>query len=203
MNITCQHCQTKLAVPDHKLPQNRDATLKCPKCGGRIQIYQEKKSFTPKPPVDRSADPLYFQDTQSAMICVESAEMRKTVQPFVRQMGFSVEIPKDTRSALEKLEYHVFQLILIDEQFDQNKGLATIIRRLNEIDMSVRRRICLVLISKRFGTNDHMAALHNSVNAIIREDDLVHLDAFLLRALSEQKQLYKVYNESMKLAGRA
>ena len=202
MNVTCQHCNTKLVIPDNKVPSNKDATLKCPKCKGSIQI-QAIKPPEILPENKDKARSLSFGDTQRALICFNSDDLRKKAQPLLRQMGFNIEIVSDTQTALEKMEYHIYHLVLIDDGFDQQQGVSGIVGKMNTMDMSLRRRICLVLISKKFKTNDNMAALHASVNSIIREDDIVHLDAFLLRVLAEHKQFYTVYNESLKQAGKA
>lgn len=202
MNITCQHCRTKLTIPDHKVPSNKDAALKCPKCGGRVQIHAAK---TPPAPSDEAETgfSLSFQDRQSALICIDTDELKKKVQPLLRQMGFNIELAPDARKALDKMAYHIYHLVLIEDGFDQQEGITEIFSRMNAMDMSLRRRICLVMISDKFKTNDHMAAMHESVNSIIRHDDMVHLDAFLLRVLAEHRQLYTVYNESLKQAGKA
>ena len=71
---------------------------------------------------------------------------------------------------------------------------------LNNIDMSLRRRICLVKISRDTATNDNMTALHESVNAVINSNDINHIDSFLSRALSEHKNFYTVYNDSLRQA---
>lgn len=199
MNVICQHCNTRLTIPDHKVPSNKDATLKCPKCKGSVHIHGEK----PVEPPPKKTSMLSFEDRQRALICIESDGLVKKVQPLLRQMGFNVEMVKDIRTAVERMEYHIYHLVLIDDSFDQKKGATGIISRMNTMDMSLRRRICLVLISQKFKTGDNMAALHASVNSIIREEDIVHLDAFLLRILAEHKQLYTVYNESLKFAGKA
>lgn len=202
MIITCQHCNTKLTIPDHKVPANKDATLKCPKCQGKIQIPS-----TPEPapglkaPV-REGTPS-FQDRKSVLICMDSDAMKQQVQPLLRQMGFSIDTAPDTRTALDKMEYHIYHLVFIDDGFEQEKGLDRIVTKMNNMDMSLRRRICLALVSRKFKTNDNMAALHSSVNCIIRKEDLVHLDAFLLKALADHGQLYTVYNDSLKQAGKA
>ncbi len=202
MNITCQHCHTKLTIPDGKIPSNKDATVKCPKCRGAILIHAAKDNNIAKQGPD-SKRSLSFQDRQSALICIDSENLKKQVQPFLRQMGFNIDIAKDARAALDKMEYRIFHLVLIEDSYDQQQGLAGVVEKMNAMDMSLRRRICLVLISNTFKTNDNMAALHNSVNNIIRPEDIVHLDAFLLKVLAEHRQFYTVYNESLKQAGKA
>ena len=202
MNITCRHCQTKLTIPDDKLPSNKDATLRCPKCKGRLQVRAAGAAVAAGVGEEQGLS-YSFQDRQSALICIDSEELKKKVRPLLRQMGFNIDIAPDARTALDKMEYHIFHLVLIEDGYDQQKGLAGVIGKMNTMDMSLRRRICLVMISSKFRTNDDMAALHGSVNCVIRQEDMVHLDAFLLKVLAEHRQFYTVYNESLKQAGKA
>lgn len=198
MHVVCQHCQSKLTIPDHKVPSNKDAVLKCPKCQGKVKIHASTDLPGSEPGLSFS-----FQDQKRVLLCMDSDAMKQQVQPMLRQMGFNIEIVPDARTALDKMEYHIYHLVMIEEAFEQGRGLADIIDKMNNMDMSLRRRICLVLISSRFKTNDNMAALHNSVNNIIHKEDMVHLDAFLLKTMSEHRQLYTVYNDSLKQAGKA
>jgi len=108
------------------------------------------------------------------------------------------------RGALSKMEYNAYHLLILDDDFDpDNKGATGIIDKLSAVDMSLRRRICIVLVSQKFNTNDNMAALHSSVNNVIHQDDIHHMETFLSKALADHKNLYSIYNESLKLAGKA
>ena len=44
MEITCDSCQSKLKIPDEKIPADKVASFACPKCKGKITITpgQEK-----------------------------------------------------------------------------------------------------------------------------------------------------------------
>ena len=138
-----------------------------------------------------------------ALICIGSNDLEKKMISAVKQVGLNAEVVANTKEALKRFEYHLYNLVIIDDAFDQNKGIAGIIDRMNTMDMSLRRRICLVWVSNKFNTNDNMAALHSSVNYIIHLEDINHLEAFLSRALMEHKNLYTVYSDSLTLAGKA
>lgn len=203
MNVTCQHCKTTLNIPDHKLPKDKEASFKCPKCKGTVQVSsaKQKESFE-----DKKGSPFQFsfEDRLSVLVCTDNKDLKNLISSTVKQMGFNAEIADHTKAALNKMEYHSYHLVILDDAFDQeNKGLSGIIDKLNAIDMSIRRRICLVLVSHKFNTNDNMAALHSSVNSIIHQDDILHLETFLSRVLAEHKNLYTIYNESLKLLGKA
>lgn len=139
----------------------------------------------------------------NALVCIDGDDLKKKVYSIIKQMGFKVEAVTNIKAALKKLEYHIYHLVIIDDAFDQNKGLSGILDRMNTIDMSLRRRICLVWVSNKFNTSDNMAALHSSVNHIIHQDDIINLKTFLSRALVEHKNFYTVYNDSLKQAGKA
>lgn len=194
MNVTCHNCKTKLNIPDHKIPKDKDLTLACPKCKEKIRIPVVKQQ--------KSAQ-LSLEDRLNALVCIDDNDVKKKAVSIIGQMGLTAKIAVDTKSALNKMEYHIYHLVIIDETFDRKKGISGMMDRMNAIDMSLRRRICLVLISDKFTTNDNMAALHASVNSVIHRDDIIHLETFLSGVLADHKNFYTVYNDSLKLAGKA
>lgn len=199
MNITCNHCQARLNIPDEKIPVDKDTAVGCPKCKQKITIKaRPQPAAAEKRPAGFS-----FEDRQSAMVCIGDAQIRNQLDQTLQSMGYEVLAVKNAAAALDKLEYHVYHLVVIDEAFDQNLGLSAILEKINMIDMSVRRRIVLVLLSDRYKTNDHMAALHASVNNILNREDMVHIEPFIHQVVSDHKNLYTVYNESLKHVGKA
>lgn len=202
MNVICRNCKTKLTIPDHKIPDGKDTIVKCPKCKGKIHVpgVKQQKSFKEK---ERQVFHSPFDEQLNALVCIDSDDLKKKVYSLVKQMGMNATAVANTKAALKKFEYHIYHLVIIDDAFDRNKGVFGIIDRMNTIDMSLRRRICLVWISNKFTTNDNMAALHSSVNYIIHSEDILHLESFLSGALMEHKNLYTVYSDSLKLAGKA
>ncbi|MCK5162903.1 MAG: zinc-ribbon domain-containing protein [Desulfobacula sp.] len=202
MNVTCPNCKTKLNIPDHKIPKDKDTTFKCPKCKEKVHVPAVKKQKPVKEKPGQILN-LSLEERLNALVCIEDQDLKGKVYSVIKQMGFNAEAVTNTKAALNKMEYHIYHLVIIDEAFDQKKGVLDIISRMNTIDMSLRRRICLVLVSSKFKTNDNMATLHSSVNGIIHPDDITHLEAFLSQVLSEHKNFYMVYNESLKKSGKA
>ena len=204
MNITCQNCNTKLNIPDHKLPKDKASIVLCPKCREKIQVPVAPK---PHQSVEEKNSPFLqrqFEDRLNALICIDQGELKQKIAAVLDQMGLNAELAVDMREALNKMEYNAYPLLILDDDFDpDNKGTTGIIDRLSAIDMFLRRKICIVLISQKFNTNDNMAALHSSVNNVIHQDDIHHMEAFLSKALADHKNLYSIYNESLKLVGKA
>jgi len=196
MNVICDNCKTNLTIPDNKVPQNRDSTFKCPKCKEKIKISAMKSE---------EQDLNYSLENKLnalALVCIGDNDLQKKVHSVVKNLGFNAKVVDTSKEALKKLEYHIYPLILLDEAFDQNRGVTRILDKLNAIDMSLRRKICLVLMSRQFKTNDNMSALHTSVNCIINVDDEAHLTNFLSKVLTDHKNLYTIYNASMNLTGQ-
>ncbi len=196
MNVTCDSCKTRLTIPDNKVPQDRDSIFKCPKCKEKIKVPAVK-------PENQNFD-FYFEGKLNtlALICVGDNDLQKKVYFEVHNIGFNVNAVSTSKEALKKLEYYIYPLIILDEDFDQNKGVKRIIEKLNTIDMSLRRQICLVLLSKQLNTNDNMSALHASVNSVIHVDDMAHFTDLLHKTLTDHKNFYTVFNASLKLTGQ-
>ncbi len=204
MNITCHNCNTKLNIPDHKLPKDKESTVVCPKCREKIQIPAAPKSHPPEEEKKNSFYQRRFEDPLNTLVCVDRSELKPKINSVLDLMGLNAEAAVDMRGAFNRMEYNAYQLLILEDDFDpENKGATGIIERMSAIDMSLRRKICIVLISRKFNTNDNMAALHSSVNNIIHQDDIHHMEAFLSKALAEHKNLYSIYNESLKLVGKA
>ncbi|MDM8535183.1 zinc-ribbon domain-containing protein [Desulfobacterales bacterium HSG17] len=197
MNVTCDNCKTKLTIPDHKIPNDKDSRFKCPKCKEQINIPAVKPE---KKIIDLSSG---NKLNALALVCVGDNDLQKKVYSTVQDIGLNAQAVETSQEALKKLEYHIYPLVIVDEFFDHNKGSDDIIDKLNVIDMSLRRKICLVLISRQLNTNDDMSALHTSVNSVIHVNDTAHLASFLSKVLTEHKNFYTVYNASLQLTGRA
>jgi len=204
MNITCHNCNTKLNIPDQKLPKDRESTVTCPKCREKIQVPAAPNPDQTMEDKKRPSLQRRFEDRLNALICSDRAELKQKTVSVLDQIGLNAELAVDMRGALNKMEYNAYHLLILDDDFDpDNKGTTGIIDKLSAVDMSLRRRICIVLVSQKFNTNDNMAALHSSVNNVIHQDDIHHMETFLSKALADHKNLYSIYNESLKLAGKA
>ena len=140
---------------------------------------------------------------EHALVCVDDSPGKEKLVAAVQGIGFQVETPDSISEAFKKMAYQLYPLVLVDESYCQNQGIKAMFTHMNELDMSLRRRICLVLYSDRLPTGDPMSALHSSVNYIVGSDSLGHLEEILSTAVTEHKNFYRVYNDSMRAAGKA
>jgi predicted Zn finger-like uncharacterized protein len=204
MNIRCRQCNSQFNIPDDKLPKNKDAVFKCPKCKEKIQI-----PATASPgakglqdlPVTGSGPVPPPQKQERALVLVSDGPFLQPVMAAVRQLGFAAETGADPADALKKMAYHVYPLVVLEDRFDQ--GRENILVHMNTLDMSVRRMTCLVLMGRQVKTGDPMAALHASVNQVVGPDGLGQLPVLLSAALTDHTYFYRVYMDSMKAVGKA
>jgi hypothetical protein len=81
--------------------------------------------------------------------------------------------------------------VLLDPQFDSaEQGSAFVVREVNVLRPTQRRRLFFVLLSPSMRTMDAHAAFLNNVNAIVNVNDLDDLERVMDVALREFNELY-------------
>ena len=51
MEITCEHCEVTLNIPDEKIPEGQVVRISCPKCKSKISIDTGKRRVRQPPTV--------------------------------------------------------------------------------------------------------------------------------------------------------
>jgi len=218
MDITCDNCQSKFKIPDEKIPTDKVATLRCPKCKEKITIGapSAEPQESPRQPeispmaaaaetYDATDKPFDFieEEGKTALVCEADPGIRKTINNALADLDYHITIAENARDALKKMRYHNYDLTLVDEEFDtadpDRNGILIFIERLN---MSIRRNMFVVLISNRFRTMDHMMAFNKSVNIIINISNIKDFDKILRRGITDNDYFYRVYKEMMRKTGR-
>jgi predicted Zn finger-like uncharacterized protein len=202
MNITCSHCKTKLNIPDNRIPKDKDSSFKCPKCQGRIKVSAMEKTVIQKDAPHKN-EPGTFGLNDQALVCMEDSLGKEQLEISLKELGFHVETPGVISEALKQMAYQLYPLVLVDRSFDRSLGFEVMSSHMKELDTSLRRRICFILFSENLPTGDPMSAMHSSVNYIIGSDGLDNSEAVLSTAIEEHRNFYKVYNDSLRAAGKA
>jgi predicted Zn finger-like uncharacterized protein len=132
-------------------------------------------------------------DKRQALIC--SAEpLREPVAKKLTVSGYQVFVADDTRQAIETMRSKQMDVVLLDPQFDPaEQGSAFVVREVNVLRPSQRRRLFFVLLSPSLRTMDAHAAFLNNVNAIVNVNDLDDLDRVMDLALREYNELYREF----------
>ncbi|MFP4531365.1 MAG: zinc-ribbon domain-containing protein [Desulfobacterales bacterium] len=229
MEIKCDQCQSKLNVPDEKLPVGKISSVRCPKCKSKITIdlrpdqvsenntggdsvffesgaeAAEPKGGVDEAGYDASEKPFDFleEEGKTALICENDTARVKQIKEVLDIMEYNITEPEGIRDALRKMKYHTYDLVLVNEGFNESDPESNgILIYLERMQMEVRRDIYVGLISDRFPTMDYMTAFLKSVNITINPKDMGSLDQILTRGINERDLFYSVYKESAQKFGK-
>lgn len=217
MDIVCDSCQSRFRIADEKLPKDRTAYLKCPKCnyrigvppaGGQAQNADEQDpeedffSFDEDDgeTYDASEKPFDFveEEGKTALICESDPAITKAIIPVLDVLEFHITEAKNSREALKQMRYHGFDLIVVDEFFDtKNPDANGVLIYLERLNMSVRRNIYVAMISRRFRTMDNMAAFQKSVNMLVNVDNIADFDKILRRGMADFGIFYQTFKDCL------
>lgn len=214
MDIICDSCQSKFRIADEKLPKDRTAYLKCPKCSHRIEVTPAKMGQDPSmaepeddffsfdedegESYDASEKPFDFveEEGKTALVCESDPAVIEVIKPVLDVLEYHITEAKNSREALKTMRYHGYDLIVVNEFFDTKdpdaNGVLIYLERLN---MSIRRNIYVTLISRRFRTMDNMHAFQKSVNMIVNVDNIADFDKILRRGLADFGIFYQTFKD--------
>lgn len=137
---------------------------------------------------------------RKALVCT-SGPYREAVARRLAENNYQVFVAEETRQAIETMRSNPLQVVLLEGQFDAaEQGAAFVVREINVLRASHRRRLFFVLLSPSLRTMDAHAAFLNNVNAVVNLADVDQLPEILDIALREFNELYKDFNGALSLA---
>jgi predicted Zn finger-like uncharacterized protein len=214
MDIICDQCQSRFKIPDEKVPPGATATLTCKKCKQKIQVKAPVKP--PKEiPLEEIGDMFSFDEEESesydsnekpfdfveeegktALVCESDPKIKEKITTVLEVLEYHITDIKNSREALKKMRYHVYDLICINEFFDtRNPDQNGILIYLERLNMAIRRQMFITLISNRFRTMDQMIAFQKSINIVINISNIDDFDKILRRALADNEMFYRIFKE--------
>jgi DNA-directed RNA polymerase subunit RPC12/RpoP len=213
MDVTCKACGATLNIPDEKLPSQRAVSITCPRCKGKIRIDPRESNKNLAPEKVREVGLEYGEDTGPLDLFEEGTRLALVldgdegnvaeISSAFEEFSYKPILPTSIGEAMSKLRLHHFDLIIISDGFDgQDLTNSPIIHYLNNLSMSIRRKIFLVLLSDKFKTMDDMMAFARSANIVVNSDDLSNLSLILKKAILDNEKLYKVFMDTLKEAGK-
>ncbi len=218
MEFSCKNCNTRLNIPDEKLPKGKAASVVCPKCKEKIIIDLQKDSLSKTDlkmfeendfdegteDYDVSERPFDFleEEGKTALVCEENPKILKEIATVLEIMDYSITKAKNVREALRSMKYHIYDMVLVNETFSGSDPDANgILIYLDRLGMEVRRNIFVGLLTRQFATMDKMTAFLKSVNLIINLKDIKKIDRILSRGINEHELFYAIYKDSAKRLG--
>lgn len=139
-------------------------------------------------------------NSRRALVC--TAELhREAIARQLTKNGYQVFVAQDTGQALERMRENQLDVVLLDSDFDPaEQGSAFITREVNVMRPAQRRRLFFVLLTPLQRTMDAHAAFLLNVNAVVNLKEAGDLFGILEHALREYNELYKDFNQALKLA---
>ena len=217
MEITCESCQSRFRIADEKLPKDKTAFLKCPKCQNRIGVPPVTREAEESDPADTEDDFFSFDEEESdgydvsdkpfdfveeegktALLCESDPMIKKAIMPVLDVLEYHITEAKNSREALKTMRYHSYDLIVVNEYFDaKNPDANGVLIYLERLNMSVRRNIFVAMITRRFRTMDNMIAFQKSVNMVVNMDNIADFDKILRRGMADFGLFYQIYNDCL------
>ena len=215
MDLKCSKCSGKFRIPDEKIPVDRVTNIPCPKCKTRITIDPPKKTGqsdlanempTDNGGYDATDKPFDFIEEEglTALLCEQNPLASNTIQKALNLMEYQITLAENARDALKRMRYHVYDLIVVNENFDtKNPDSNGVLIYLERLSMSVRRKIFVAMISSRYRTMDNMMSFNASVNLIINIKNIDEVEKILKRGLVENQSFYKLFKDTLVKEGKA
>ena len=209
MDIICEKCQSKFAIPDEKIPDGKVISTPCPKCKNVLYIDSAQKQgahdsqefYTDTS--DGGEKPFDFieEEGSTALVCEQDPDIRKKIINALDIMEYHITVAESGRNALKKMRYHVYDLIVINETFNSDSPDSNMVMLyLERLPMSIRRNTFVIMISTRIHTMDRMLAFRYSVHIIINSKNIDDFAKIVSRGLTDNDLFCQVFNESLKAA---
>jgi predicted Zn finger-like uncharacterized protein len=225
-NAVCPECQKKLTTSSPAVEKSALSLGRSPSTEGRrfdrnaAPKYNANLNDTGKPSAKTEAEKFVQMlmsalgpasgkgidgtadvwKSRKALVCA-SEEHREKVARTLSQEGYEVFVALDTRQAVERMRENKLSVVLLDPQFDSaEQGAAFVVREVNVMRPSQRRRLFFVLMSPTLRTLDAHGAFLNNVNAIVNLKDTDELIRILDQGLREYNDLYHDFNQALKQA---
>ena len=154
---------------------------------------------------DASDRPFDFveSDAETALVCESDGTVREKISGALKKMGYQTTEAASTGDALKSMRFHLFDLVMVNENFDQSApDRNDVLAYLETLAMSTRRQIFVALISDTYRTTDNMAAFNKSVNTVINLKNIEDVEKILRGAVAENAAFYRVMKETLKKMGR-
>jgi predicted Zn finger-like uncharacterized protein len=225
MDVICEGCHAKINVPEDKLPEGKRVSIRCPKCQSRIaipapseeedtvtnvEVTPEKNPSASEPKesirssqVDDSFLEFYEEGVKLALVLEHNPEDLERARQAVEESGYRFVTAENTRAAVGKMRLYHFDMICLSDQFDDiDLKQSPVLQYLNNLSMSVRRKVFLVVIGEEFKTLDNMMAFAMSANLVVSRRDMDKFTAILKQAVSDHQRFYKVFLDTMREVGK-
>lgn len=137
-------------------------------------------------------------NTKSVLIC-DNSESKDLLKNILQDAGSKIEHPERVEDIIESLKFKSYDIIIISEEFDPEN---LVLSHIQNMPMSIRRNIFVVLLSEKLKTDDGLTAFSKSVNIVINREDLKDINFLLEKSINENSRFYMVFQETLTKIGK-
>jgi CheY-like chemotaxis protein len=138
------------------------------------------------------------------MVMEKAPQAIEELRQVVEDLGYRCVLAENSDRAINKLHFHHFDLIFLSEGFEEVElGKGPMLRHINSLPMSLRRRMFLTLIGDGFRSMDRMTAFAMSANLVVNRKDMDKLTAILRQEILDNQNFYRVFVETLSEVGKA
>ena len=215
MEITCNSCNKKINIPDDKVPQGKTFSVVCPQCKNKISVEPPgtsgeipsvetanlSHSERIQPSEDEAGIDFTEEGQKTALICDD--KNRDVIKSFLNELNYKISIAYSGEDAVNRMKFTMYDIILLNEEFDNSSPENnSVLKYIQPIPMTTRRKIFFALLGKNFRTFDNMMAFVKSANLVINIKDLSNLKNIMKKSVADNDKFYKVFKESLRDAGK-
>jgi len=155
---------------------------------------------------DAADKPFDFVGTnmETALVCEADPEVKEKITKTLKSIGYHVTEPSSGREALKSMRFHVYDLIIVNENFDvgDEQSSNEVLNYLKSLATATRRNVFVALLTDNYRTMDNMMAFNKSVNLVINKKNIDDFATIIQRGLGDNRAFYSVFRETVKKLGR-
>lgn len=197
LKINCPHCKKTM-----ELVETGELAFAARPGGSGISVPKERKLQLrpPRPPkLDwlASGKPNHtdtVRDSQEVLILMAESPARETVVNAFSDAGYDPVFPKSARDGIERMRFVNYAAVALHSRFEGNTLEESVFHaHMRKLAMGRRRSIFYTLIGPEFQTLYNLAALANSANLVINDQELKHCGTILKKAIPEYEAFFGPY----------
>lgn len=152
---------------------------------------------------DRPFD-FVVEGSATALVCEPDSAVREKIISDLQELDYQITTPLSVKEALKAMRFHVFDVIVLNEQFDaENPEPNALLQYLESLNMATRRRTFVALVSEKYRTMDNMAAFSRSVNMMINLKSIGDVGKIIKLGVADNRAFYHVFQETLQKMGKA
>ncbi len=135
------------------------------------------------------------------LILMPDGPGRDAVEKAFTDLGYKAEFPESNEDAMAQMRFVPVAAVVLHAEFEGDFINSTFHKYMEDLPMSVRRSMYYVLVGKDFSTLYDLEALSYSVNVVVNDAEVEHMEIILKKGMQDYKELFGPYLETLKVAG--